>query len=95
MRRYAENAHVRWFFCAIALTHLCAAVYAQAPEGAAGSYTDAGRFTGHKGPVQALAVSRDGRYVATVGDDRMCFVIDAKTWKQARRFGPHRAARAR
>lgn len=62
------------------------------PGGAQGSYSEASRFTQHKGPVHALALSRDGRYVATAGEDRMCYVLDVKTWKPARRLGPHRAA---
>jgi len=48
-------------------------------------------FSEHRGTVQALAVSRDGRYVATAGDDRICHVLDASKLTSLHRLGPHGA----
>jgi hypothetical protein len=94
---FADNFPLRFRVClaavVLALVTLAPlAARAQDSDRPGGSYIDSGRFSGHKGPVQALAASRDGRYVATVGDDRLCYVIETKSWKQARRLGPHRAA---
>lgn len=45
----------------------------------------------HSGTVRGLAISPDGKYVASVGDDRMCYVLDARTLKVGRQLGPQSA----
>jgi WD40 repeat protein len=47
------------------------------------------RFTGHKGPVRAIAVSKDESMIATAGEDRLCYVLDARTMKTLAKLGPH------
>ncbi|MFP6693808.1 MAG: trypsin-like peptidase domain-containing protein, partial [Pirellulales bacterium] len=49
------------------------------------------QFTGHNGPVHSITVSKNGRYVATAGEDKMCYLLDAKTLEQRHSFGPHNA----
>ncbi|MCH8045275.1 MAG: trypsin-like peptidase domain-containing protein [Planctomycetes bacterium] len=50
-----------------------------------------GRFSKHTGAIRAIAVSRDGRYIATAGEDKFCYVLDGKTLGLVRRYGPHTA----
>lgn len=45
----------------------------------------------HSGTVRGIALSPDGKYVASVGDDRMCYVLDARTLKVGRQLGPQSA----
>ena len=47
------------------------------------------RFVKHNGPVRDVAISPDGQYFATLGDDRMCHVLDTKTFQVVRSYGPH------
>lgn len=56
----------------------------QKPTGA-GTYDEVKRFTGHTGAVHALALSPDGKYLASAGADRAIHVIDARTWKSTRK----------
>jgi len=50
------------------------------------------RFTGATGALRAMAVSRDGKYVAAGGDDKTCYILDAKTLRPVRTYGPHGAS---
>jgi WD40 repeat protein len=50
------------------------------------------RFTGHKGPVRAIAVSRNESMIATAGDDGLCYVLDARTMKTLAKLGPHNSS---
>ncbi|MEX2185142.1 MAG: hypothetical protein WD875_00040 [Pirellulales bacterium] len=45
----------------------------------------------HSGTVRGLAISADGKYVASVGDDRMCYILNAQTLKVLRQYGPQAA----
>jgi WD40 repeat protein len=45
----------------------------------------------HSGVVRAIAVSADGKYLASVGDDRMCYILNAVTLKVSRQYGPQGA----
>jgi hypothetical protein len=47
-----------------------------------------GRSTLHGAPIRALAVSHDGQYVATAGEDRLCCVLSGPQLKMARMLGP-------
>ncbi len=49
-------------------------------------------FDGHKSAVRAIAVSSDGKIVATAGEDGMCYLLDAGTLRTVGRLGPHRTA---
>ncbi|MCH8922172.1 MAG: trypsin-like peptidase domain-containing protein [Planctomycetes bacterium] len=66
---------------------------AQPPEGNDGQRGsgEVRRFSKHSTAVRAIAVSRDGRYIATAGEDKFCYVLDGKTLDVVRRFGPHTA----
>ncbi len=57
----------------------------QKPRGN-GSYDEVERFIDHTGAVNALALSPDGRHLASVGADRAIHIIDGKTWKSARKL---------
>jgi WD40 repeat protein len=46
-------------------------------------------YIGHSGPVTGLAVTADGQFLVTCGDDRTVRVWDAKTAKQLRSFQGH------
>lgn len=48
------------------------------------------RFEKHTGPVRAIAVSADGRQVATAGADGMCYVLEASSLKPLHALGPQR-----
>lgn len=50
-----------------------------------GSYGEVARFTGHTGAVTAMALSHDGRYLASAGADRAIHVIDLKTFERTRK----------
>lgn len=49
----------------------------------------AARLSGHGGPVNAIALSHDGKLVATGGDDRTVRIWDAATGKQEAVFRGH------
>jgi S1-C subfamily serine protease len=56
------------------------------------SGSEEARFTDHSGRVNAVAVSHDGRYLATAGDDKYSHVLDAKKLESIHRFGPHKTS---
>ncbi len=56
-----------------------------------GEFTEIHQATPHKLPVRSIAVSADGQYLATVGDDKMCHILDATTLSLVRSYGPHQA----
>jgi WD40 repeat protein len=57
----------------------------QTPRGK-GSYDEVHRFTDHTGAVAALALSPNGRHLATAGADHAVHIIDGKTWKSTRKL---------
>jgi WD40 repeat protein len=56
---------------------------------AANTATKLRDFVGHAGPVGGLAVTADGKYLVTGGDDKTVRVWDANTGKQLRSFQGH------
>jgi transcription initiation factor TFIID subunit 5 len=47
-------------------------------------------FSGHNGPVQALAFSQDGTKLATAGDDKYVHIWDISSGTRIKKMGGHR-----
>src|SRR5690349_1516241 len=47
------------------------------------------KFDRHKGPVVRLSLSPDGNFIASVGADRFCNVVDLTTRQFLFQLGPH------
>ncbi len=47
------------------------------------------RFEGHAGPVQSVAISPDGRFVLSGGDDKTMRLWSVETGEEVRRFAGH------
>jgi hypothetical protein len=92
MRRHSlRQATIAVVYAAIAAFLLSSSVCAQRkilpiqkPVGK-GTYEEVSRFTGHTGAIHAMAISSDGRYIATAGADRAIHIVDPKTWKSVRK----------
>ncbi|MCH7729068.1 MAG: hypothetical protein IH991_21690 [Planctomycetes bacterium] len=79
---------LRWFTCWLFVCVFARNATAQ-PTTSDESAREIHRSPLHEGPVRAIAVSADGQLVATVGDDMMCHILDAKTLNSVRSYGPH------